>query len=220
MNLCILVTYKGDSISPCYFSFSGLPPFIEGRCPGSKAPIFTQSNPYATAPKISLNISSFTISCWIKQTKYSQMGVIYGDWHYRHGQFLLSAVNQSIVFDRQWIRNNGIGARWSLESTSVSLSDWTHVVVTWQSTPNLASIYVNGAKIAWRPYYRGRQFCGPTGKPYMIGNDGRAGDHQFHGSVMDLYVFDEALSLDEINVIRGVWFMSLRLQLKIPKWWS
>ena len=35
----------------------------------------------------------------------------------------------------------------------------------------------------------------------MVGNDQQ--DHQFQGSVMDLLVFGTALSLDEINKLRG-----------------
>ena len=85
--------------------------------------------------------------------------------------------------------------------------DWTNIVVTWHHVSRNDAIYANGKEVGKRMFSPKETFYGPTGKPYLIGNDGRAGDHQFHGSVMDLYVFDEALSLDEINVIRGVRFM-------------
>ena len=192
-------------IFPCYFSFSGLPPFIEGRCPGSKAPIFNQSNFFASVPKVNFSGSSFTISCWIKQTKWSDMGVIYGDWHYPRGQFLLSAANQSIVFYRHSTVNNDW---WSLQSTNLSLIDWTHVAVTWHHVTRKVTIYANGKEVGKRMYSPKEIFYGPTGKPFMIGNDELTLNHQFHGSVMDLYVFEEALLLDEINVLRGVRFMT------------
>lgn len=203
MSLCDFVTYKDRcyQILLCYFSFSGLLPFIEGRCPGSKAPIFNQSNFFVSAPKVNINGSSFTISCWIKQTKWSDMGVIYGDWYYPLGYLLLSAANQSIVFYRQSTVNNDW---WSLQTTNLSLIDWTHVVVTWHHVTRNVAIYANGKEVGKSRYSPNETFYEPTGKRFMIGNDGRAGDHQFHGSVMDLYVFDEALLLDEINVIRGV----------------
>ena len=174
---------------------------MDGRCPGSKALSFNQSNSFATAPKINLNGSSFTISCWIKQTKWREMGAIYGDWHYPRGQFLLSTANQSILFYRQSAINN---KWWLLQSANVSLSDWTHVVVTWHHVTRVVSVYANGKEIGKRTYCPNETFYGPTGKPYMIGNDGLKDNHQFHGSVMDLYVFGIALFLEEVNVLRGV----------------
>ena len=178
---------------------------MDGMCPGSKALSFNLSNSFATAPKINLHNSSFTISCWIKQTKWRGMGSIYGDWHYPRGQFLLSTANQTIVFYRNSTSNK---EWWSLQSAKVSLSDWTHVVVTWYNTTRIVSIYANGKEIGRRIGPR-EPFYGPTGKPYMIGNDGLKGNHQFHGSVMDLYVFDKALSLDEISMLRGERLMSV-----------
>ena len=175
-------------------------------CPGSKALSFNQSDSFANAPKINLYDSSFTISCWIKQTKRGRMGAIYGDWHYPHGQFLLSIANQRLIFYRQ----SAINRKWLLlQSAYVSLRDWTHVVVTWYHTTRIVLIYANGKEIGRRTYCPREVFYGPTGKPYMIGNDGLKGNHQFHGSVMDLYVFDKALSLDEINMLRGERLMSV-----------
>ena len=179
---------------------------MDGRCPGSKALSFNQSNSFATAPKINLIGSSFTISCWIKQTKWREMGAIYGDWHYPRGQFLLSTANQTLIFYRQSAINN---TWWSLQSANVSLSDWTHVVVTWHHNTRIVSIYANGKEIGRRTYWPNETFYGPTGKPYMIGNDGLKDNHHFHGSVMDLYVFDRALSLHEIDLLRGEWLMSV-----------
>ena len=141
-------------------------------------------------------------------------GVIYGDWHYPRGQFLLSAVNQSIVFYRQSTVNDNW---WSLRSTNVSLIDWTHVVVTWYHVTRIVAIYANGKEIGKRIYSPSETFYGPTGKPYMIGNDGLALEHQFYGSVMDLYIFDKALFLEEINVMRGVRFMTIFFVTNINK---
>ena len=196
-----------------YFSFSGSPSFIEGqpRCPGSKAPVFNQSNSFATAPIIYLNGRSFTISCWIKQTKWSldELGLIYGDWHDPQ-QFLLGTRNEKIVFSR---RNNGSEEVWSLQSTNVSLSSWTHVVVTWHHDRRTVLMYADGKEIGNGIYSPGETFRGPTGKPYMIGNDGSNDSHQFYGSVMDLHVLGWALSRDEINM-RGLKLMILFTTLK------
>ena len=81
-------------------------------------------------------------------------------------------------------------------------------MVTWHHVTRNVAIYANGKEVGRRMYSPKETFYGPTGKPFMIGNDGLTLDHQFYGSVMDLYVFHEALLLDEINVIRGVRFMA------------
>lgn len=76
------------------------------------------------------------------------------------------------------------------------------MVVTSHHVTRTVSIYADGKEIGRRTYSPGETFYGPTGKLYMIGNDGHNDNHQFHGSVMDLYVFELALSLDEINRLR------------------
>lgn len=86
---------------------------------------------------------------------------------------------------------------------------WTHVVVTWRHVPRTVFIYANGKEIDKKTYSPGDAFQGPTGKPYMIGNDGHRDNHQFYGSVMDLYVFGDAFLPDEINMLRGVQLITL-----------
>ena len=197
---------KGNSpLFFCDYSFSGSPFFVKGRCRGSKAPSFNQTNSFATAPIVNFNGRSFTISCRIKQTKWSpdELGAIYGDWHHPQ-QFLLGTRNQKIVFNRH---SKGSEEWLSLKSTNVSLSIWTHVVVTWDDVTGTVLIYIDGKEVGNRTYSANATFYGPTGKPYMIGNDGHNESHQFHGSVMDLYVFGRALSLDEINTLRGLRFV-------------
>ena len=184
------------------FSFSESTSLIEGRCPGSKALFFNQSSSFATSPIIDLNERSFTISCWIKQAKPNdQLEAIYGDWEASFSQFLLSVQNQQIIFHRH--KNGKVNEWWSLTSSYISLSTWTNVVVTWQHVAGRASIYADGKVIGVRKYSPGETFYAPTGKLYKIGNDNHRNSHQFHGAVMDLYVFSTALSLDKINRLRG-----------------
>ena len=135
-----------------------------------------------------------------------EMGTIYGDWH-RHylWQFILGTKNQSIVFHRHSAGNE---EWWSLQSTNVSLSAWTHVVVTWHYVTRTVLIYANDKEIGAGTYSRNQTFHGPTGEPYKIGNDGYNNSHQFYGSVMDLYVFGWALSPREIHRLRGMRFMT------------
>ena len=183
------------------YSFNTSPFFAEGRCPGSKAAFFNQTYSFASTPIVSLSDRDFSIACWIKQTTWVPDGLaaIYGDW-YDPWQFLLSVKDQKIIFYRH---QHGSEVWWFLESTKVSLNKWTHVAVTWDHVRGAVFIYANGQEIGNGSYIPGTSFFQPTGKLYQIGNDGHTDDHQFHGSVMDLYVFSKALTLDQINKLRG-----------------
>ena len=77
------------------------------------------------------------------------------------------------------------------------------MAVTWDHVREDVFLFVNGQQVGYRSYVRGASFFQPTGTLYEIGNDGHTDDHQFHGSVMDLYVFGTALTLDQINKLRG-----------------
>ena len=162
-------------------------------------------------PIINLNSRSFTIACWIKQSKWvhDQLGAIYGDWSHPW-QFLLSTKNQKIIFHRHQ-QGTSDDQWWSLESTDVILSTWTHVAVTWDHVSGSVFIYADGKEIAFSSITPGATFSQPTGKWYQLGDDGHGENHQFHGSVMDLYVFGTALSLDEINKLRGKFYTVLRI---------
>ena len=77
------------------------------------------------------------------------------------------------------------------------------MAVTWNHLTGLVFIYADGKQIGYKSFTLGGTFYRPTGSRYQVGNDGHYDNHQFHGSVMDLYVFDTALSLDQINRLRG-----------------
>ena len=187
-------------------SFSGKPSFIKGWCPGSKAPIFNRSNSFATAPIVHLNGRSFSIACWIRPTKSvaTHYQVIYNDWN-APWQFSLSLRDQLVRFARHSTSDYG-DVEWYSFTSSVKVASniWTHVSVTWDHPTKESTIYVDGKKVGYRKHSPGDIFFyPPTGKPYKICNHGHPNDHQYYGSVMDLYVFGTALSRDEINKLRG-----------------
>ena len=128
------------------------------------------------------------------------LGAIYSDW-YHPWQFLLSVANEKIKFERHL--QSGGAEWWSVRSSKVYLDTWTHVAVVWDHKRGAVFIYANGQELGYRSYTPGASFFQPTGKLYQIGNDGHWNDHQFHGSVMDLYVFGAALTLHQINKLRG-----------------
>ena len=200
--LITMVTFQCKSYFSV-FSLIGSPSFTDGRRPGSKALFLNQSHSYALAPIITLNDRSFTIACWIKQTKLvvDELGAIYGDW-YNPRQFLLSTKNQKIVFQRYQC-DNVEWKLWSIESANVTLDKWTHVAVTWDHVTGFVLVYADGKVKGARLYPRSSTFAQPTGWHYQIGKNGHWNGHQFHGSVMDLYVFGTALPLEQINELRG-----------------
>ncbi|XP_078379589.1 uncharacterized protein LOC144662599 isoform X2 [Oculina patagonica] len=182
-------------------SLIGSPSLIRGRCPGSKAVYFNQTNSFASAPIINFNGRSFTIAFWIKQPKSAsdKLGAIYSDW-YNPRQFLLSRINQTIKLQRQQKGNNTI---WSLESANITMDNWTHVAVTWDQVTGSVLIYADGKIKGKGSHFLGNTFSPPTGLQYLIGEVGNRETHHFYGSVMDLYVFGTALSLEQINKLRG-----------------
>ncbi|XP_078379543.1 uncharacterized protein LOC144662575 [Oculina patagonica] len=182
-------------------SLVGSPSFISGRCPGSKAVYFNQNNSFASAPIINLNGRSFTIAFWIKQPKSAsdKLGAIYSDW-YNPRQFLLSTKNQKIKLQRH---QKEYDTTWSLESTNIAMDNWTHVAVTWNHVTGSVLIYADGKIKGNKLHPPGDAFSQPTGWQYQIGEDGHWDKHHFYGSVSDLYVFGTALSLEQINKLRG-----------------
>ena len=163
------------------------------------APDFVQHS-FATAPAVHLNGRSFTICCWIKQTWLSSgVHTIYNDWH-DPWQFELTIVGDRLEFERH---SHGITEWWYFRSTKLLLNTWTHVAVTWNHVTGNVYLYTNGTIVGSRSFTPGTKFYTPTGNSYKIANDGHWDDNQFYGSVMDLYVFGTALSLDEIAKVRG-----------------
>ena len=171
----------------------------------SQAPFFNQSNFFATTPIIYLKGRSFTISCWLKQTKnLDRDEVIYGDRYAGRSHFLLYRRGQKIVFRRDI--PDGAEPFKLTGLSKVSLNSWTHLVVTWHHVKGTSSMYMDGNIIGHTTFSPKEMLSvyDPSGWRYAIGHDRRYG-HQFNALVMDLYVFGTALSAKEINKLRGSW---------------
>ena len=125
-------------------------------------------------------------------------GEIYGDWQYPW-QFVLSTKEQKILFNRHSHDKNE--EWWSLTSKEIPLKKWIHLVVTWNNKAGKVFIYADGVEIAYRTFPTSAKFYDSSRHLYVVGNAKKT--HQFQGSVMDLFVFGTALSLDEINKLRG-----------------
>ena len=127
---------------------------------------------------------------------------IYNDWR-SPWQFIFFIRNQRLNFERHSLNDDN---PWYFveSSTVVALDTWTHVAVTWNHVKGSSLLYIDGKKKGYRTYLpRRTSFYKPSGRPYKIGNDDHWDDHQFYGSVMDIYVFGTELSVSEINKLRG-----------------
>ena len=130
----------------------------------------------------------------------SGIQTIYNDWQYPW-QFMLVISGDRLLFRR---RSYGSEEWWSVWSTNLSFNNWTHIAVTWNHVTGDVNLYANGIIVGTKWFKPGTTtFYTLTGNPYKIANDGHRNDHQFYGSVMDLYVFGTALSRDEIAKVRG-----------------
>lgn len=125
-------------------------------------------------------------------------GEIYGDWQ-NPWQFVLSTKEQKILFNRRSYDKDE--EWWSLTSKEIPLKKWIHLVVTWNNEAGKVFIYADGVEIAYRTFSTSAKFYDSSRYLYVVGNAKKT--HQFQGSVMDLFVFGTALSLDEINKLRG-----------------
>ena len=85
------------------------------------------------------------------------------------------------------------------------------MVVIWNHENTAVSILANGLEVGANSFSRCDSFYKPTGNWYQIGDDGHWDNHQFYGSVMDLYVFGSALSLEQVNKLRGEFHWSVKL---------
>lgn len=107
--------------------------------------------------------------------------------------------------DRLLFQRHSYGSeKWlSVWSTQLSFNTWTHLAVTWNHVTGDVNLYANGIIVGTKWFNPGTTFYTLTGNPYKIANDGHWNDHQFYGSVIDLYVSGTALSRDEIAKVTG-----------------
>ena len=119
--------------------------------------------------------------------------------------FVLGRVKQKIFFERL---TNHLPLQ-LVSLNDVSLSSWTHLVVTWHHVTGALSIYVDGKTIGHTTHPTNDEvLLEPSGEPYQIGDSSS-------GSVMDVYVFGTALSPKEINRLRGSLFSFISIGQRI-----
>jgi len=190
--------------------------YTQGRCPGSKAPYFNNTDSYATAPNINISDCDFTIACWIR-VQPSGRGVTFINsiifWS-------VSATGNTLSLSlSKYVQHGGISFVLtqmfrSLNYTNVvratrkiTFDTWTHIAATCQG--NRIRLYMNGdlqrshrQNISYPITHDfSTDMSSDKFKTYYIGKDPRREflrSRKFYGSVMDLHVIGVPLSSAEI----------------------
>ena len=149
-------------------------------------------------PNINITNCDFTIAFWIKAT--GTEGPIVAAWS-TSGKLFYIAIKRSIVF---------LSAFNTLGKAHFRNSDWNHIGITCEQFK--IKVFVNGSKKAlgeqWNEYYlfpyseRYEPYHVIANNPVLLNVP--LVTQPFVGSVMDLYVVEKALSVNEIiNLFKG-----------------
>ena len=199
-----------------YFRLVNNPTFVEGRYNGSRAIHFSQYGSWANLPVINILNKNFTITCWIYATSYRSQHsqCIYGDWSPNwQFTFYLHSDSNKICFQRH-SKAGGDDEWMNVEGDVTLLNQWLHVAITWDQDQGLARLYIDAVEAGSLSFRPQEKFYPPTGKAYHVGSDTQG--NQFYGSMMDLYVLDQALTPQQINDLRGTPFFILMFLVKHP----
>ena len=154
---------------------------------------------YVSVPRINMNNTSFTVAGWVNPTSLASGDEIFGDWSNPWQVRLFLNSNGSVSVNA---RKAAVVANLFAPTTAagkVSVGNWSHVALTWDQTAQAAIIYVDGVQEAIQ-----------TGiaPPHAL-KDGNHANYQigwkrddanhYDGLMDELYVFDNALNVLDVN---------------------
>jgi hypothetical protein len=146
-----------------------------------------------------LNPDSFTLTAWARPTGgVSQWRSVVTSRHAateRDGYIIYAGTNNRWQF---WTGNGG-GAWPALDGGPVALNAWTHLAISFDAETNTKSFYVNGGA----PVTTTAQGYKPNAhRDLHIGGGGDTGtQYRFVGQIDDMSLWNDALSLSEIQQI-------------------
>lgn len=181
-----------------------------GRCPDSYAVTFDpKENVKSSFAEVwpSTDISkrkSYSIACWIKLKSYLSKNdytqVIFSDS--AREKFMLGIQSGKMFLLSSKAPDGKLWMKTAHER--IPLNKWTHVTATWDG--HIITLYVDGEERDGRSLDSPKTPDSSSDKTaFIAGNPNRDfNNNQFLGSVMDLYVFGNALSRDNvIEVYKG-----------------
>ncbi len=149
---------------------------------------------FVQLPSEATDYTGYTFMLWFKATDIEMWQRVFdlgdNDGSY---MFLSPMASTNKLRFAQTLHSDG---EKMINGDSVALNKWIHVAVTVSKTSKKTTMYVNGEKIgstvlsAWPEEY--------FGKSNYIGKSQFEADPYFNGYVDDVYIFDYALSKDEV----------------------
>ena len=90
-----------------------------------------------------------------------------------------------------------------ISSTTAKVGKWHHVAVTWDQSLGGARMFIDATQVGFNTFNTSISWYPPRAT-YEIGDDGHSSEHQFVGSIMDLYIIDGALNTTELKTLKGM----------------
>ncbi|OPY85941.1 MAG: hypothetical protein A4E72_01802 [Syntrophus sp. PtaU1.Bin208] len=189
-NIVAYYSFDGTPIGPAY-TVSGASMASGGGYGGTNAYSFDGSNDYLSAP-VDINpgtLPQMTMGAWVKAANGSPIKQVIS---HDNGGYDRSLGIDSRGGSTGWSAFSGSGA--VLGSFPVTLNEWTFVAVTYDQMTSSVMLYVNGSAISE---------SGSLGNGWnsiRIGSNPSYGEY-FNGIIDDVFILDEALSKDELDVL-------------------
>ena len=178
----------------CFSRYFGPVNFTDdGWCPdsASRAAYFSKRGSYATVPNVNITNCDFTIAFWLKSA--AENGSIIAIWS-------LSGKPVYVVIKESTLLIQSVYKTW--EEANFNSKEWTHIAITCEQSQIM--FFVNGRERKLKKQWNQNFFLSPdTYQPYyFVGNkpaDNPLITQPFVGAVMDLYLIQEVLSLEQIS---------------------
>ena len=184
----------------------------DGWCPGSKAANFSKHGSYATVPNVNITDCDFTIAFWLKSAGVN--APIIAIWSIS-GKLVYVVVNESTL---------KILSVFNTWEAAFSSKDWTHIAITCEQFR--IKFFVNGKERELKEQWNQDTFSSSdTYQPYyLIGNKLPYNmplilpSFKFIGAVMDLYVIQGVLSLEQISDMYKGNISSFGVSMHVTSW--
>ncbi|XP_032231584.2 uncharacterized protein LOC116614561 isoform X2 [Nematostella vectensis] len=183
--------------------FVNSPTLIQGVFPDTRATHFDKdADCYAQIPhKIDLRGLSFTIAAWVKLSKdaVTRKSII-SDWGSKK-QFSFHVYETKLRIQRAAITSGH--HVFFTTTTSLIIGSWHHVAVTWDQQMGFAKLYIDGLMDTEGSFDRSEEYNEAAAEAVIGDTEDPLYNQQFTGSIMDLYLFDEVKTNEDINDLRA-----------------
>ncbi len=173
---------------------------------GGSSLFLSNGSDYVGVPRLEMSRTSFTIAAWVNPAAIDNGDEIFGDWS-SPWQFRLwlnsnGSVSATLRKDGP-AAHNGDLLMLGTAGGLVGLDEWTHVAMTWDRGTKTGRLYIDGVQRASSTITAiDLNLKDGNHAEYQIGWKRDDGGGKFYGLMDELWVFDYALSADEINLLQ------------------